>query len=404
MREFRFTGVTNRILGRQVSSSGMGACTLAMLWCTPLLAQGPANILLVVNRSSKVSIAIGNYYGKRRGIPREQVCEITTDDREEITRETFQKDVQQPIFDCLRRGKLREDVLYIVLTKGVPLKIKESRRSAGDQASVDSELTLAYQDLTGQPHELRSHLPNPYFNAKVRGRFVPFSHRKFPIYLVTRLDGYDFADVRGLIDRALAPASDGRFVLDLSYDDNSPGNQWLRAAAVELKRAGIPDSFIQLETTATFLTGEKGVMGYASWGSNDRSDRSRSLGNQWVNGAIAAEYVSTDARTFDRPPANWTIGKWSDPPATFFEGSPQSLIADTIHEGVTGISGYVYEPYLSACARPQILFPAYVQGMNLAESYYLALPDLSWQGVVIGDPLVCPYPRTQLPLDQSPGQ
>jgi hypothetical protein len=42
---------------------------------------------------------------------------------------------------------------------------------------------------------------------------------------------------------------------------------------------------------------------------------------------------------------------------------------------------------LSGCARPDYLLPAYYQGRNLAESYYLALPFLSWQGVVLGDPL-----------------
>ena len=31
--------------------------------------------------------------------------------------------------------------------------------------------------------------------------------------------------------------------------------------------------------------------------------------------------------------------------------------------------------------------PAYAHGRNLAESYYLALPFLSWQGVIFGDPL-----------------
>jgi len=37
--------------------------------------------------------------------------------------------------------------------------------------------------------------------------------------------------------------------------------------------------------------------------------------------------------------------------------------------------------------RPDILFPAYLKGRNLAESYYLSIPGLSWQNVVLGDPL-----------------
>jgi uncharacterized protein (TIGR03790 family) len=71
----------------------------------------------------------------------------------------------------------------------------------------------------------------------------------------------------------------------------------------------------------------------------------------------------------------------------FFEGSPQGLSADLLQEGATGASGNVYEPYLVACARPDYLFPAYYQGRNLGESFYLSLGHLSWQAVVLGDPL-----------------
>ncbi len=71
----------------------------------------------------------------------------------------------------------------------------------------------------------------------------------------------------------------------------------------------------------------------------------------------------------------------------FFAGSPQSLTADYIHEGATGASGHVVEPYLHACPRPQILLPAYLGGRNLAESFYLSIPLLSWMNIVVGDPL-----------------
>jgi uncharacterized protein (TIGR03790 family) len=369
-------------------------------------AQGPENILLVINRDSKVSKAVGQYYQQRRGVPASQVCAIGTLDQEEIDRVSFEDEVRRPILKCLTKGALQDRVLYIVLTKGVPHKIKPSEDN--DQASVDSELTLLYPDLLGIARNLRGGTPNPYFNPVAGASFRRFSHREFPMYLVTRLDGYDLADVRALVDRGLSPAQEGRasrqagrFVLDLSYDDNDTGNNWLREAAVKLREAGIPESRIRLETTTAFLTGEKDVLGYAGWVSNDRSNHSRFLNNTWVNGALMTGFVSTDARTFERPPKNWNIGKWSDPPETFFEGSPQSLIADYIHEGVTGVAGNASEPYLGACVRPQILFPAYVRGLNLAESFYAAIPQLSWQTVVIGDPLVSPFPGNPLPASEA---
>jgi uncharacterized protein (TIGR03790 family) len=370
------------------------------LVCASALAQGPENVLLVVNKDSKVSKAVAAYYRARRNIPPQQVCSIKTWDEEEIERVFFDKEVRKPILDCISRGGLQDRILYIVLTKGVPLKIK-SAEEPNDHASVDSELTLLYQDLLGAPRVLRGGVRNPYFAGHRGGKLVRFSHREFPIYLVTRLDGYDLADIRALIDRGLSPSREGRFVLDLSRDDNTTGNNWLREAAVKLKEAGLSSSRILLDTSEVFVVGQKDVLGYASWGSNDRADPSRFLHNTWVNGALLAEYVSTDARTFERPPKKWAIGKWSDPPITFFAGSPQSLIADYIHEGVTGAAGYVYEPYLGTCVRPQYLFPAYVHGLNLAESFYSAIPLLSWQTVVVGDPLTAPFPGTPLPSDES---
>ena len=65
----------------------------------------------------------------------------------------------------------------------------------------------------------------------------------------------------------------------------------------------------------------------------------------------------------------------------------RSLTADYIHEGATGASGQVDEPYLAFCPRPEFVLPAYYSGRTLAESFYLGIPGLSWMNVVIGDPL-----------------
>jgi uncharacterized protein (TIGR03790 family) len=141
-----------------------------------------------------------------------------------------------------------------------------------------------------------------------------------------------------------------------------------------------------MDESAKVLTGEKDVIGYAGWGSNDPNRHQRNLGFQWLPGALVTEYVSTDGRTFQRPPSGWTIGTWKDA-AGWFAGSPQTLTADYIHEGATGCSGHVNEPYLAFTPHPDQLFPAYFSGRNLAESYYLAIRALSWQNIVVGDPL-----------------
>jgi uncharacterized protein (TIGR03790 family) len=358
--------------------------TAAVLACAPPACaqtgdRAPAHrVLIVVNDNSAISLKIGEYYAQRRGIPAENVCHLRTMASEAISRDTFDHEIAAPIGAFLMKGGLVESVYYIVTTAGVPLKIPGTKRMDGDYASVDSELTLLYQDLkTGVPHTLAGPAGNPFFGKRDR----PFSHPEFPMYLVTRLAAYDFEGVKGMIDRSLAAANRGKFVIDLSGPNDAPGDNWLRDAAILL-----PKDRVILDETSNPVYGKKDVIGYASWGSNDGNHDRRFPGFQWLPGAIMTEYVSTDGRTFEQPP-KWTAGNnWANP-LTHFAGSPQSLSADYILEGATGASGHVDEPFLTMTPRPDLLLPAYYHGRNLAESYYLAIPALSWQNIVLGDPL-----------------
>ncbi len=102
--------------------------------------------------------------------------------------------------------------------------------------------------------------------------------------------------------------------------------------------------------------------------------------NSWLNGALVETYVSTSGRTFNYPA---------------FYG--QSLAADLILDGVSGTKGYVWEPYLDACAHPDILFDAYTDGFYSAESYYMASQFLSWMDVVVCDPKLAVYKQSMIP-------
>ncbi len=349
--------------------------------------QSPATILLVVNDNSPLSREIGEYYARRRGVPSANICHIKASTNEEISREDYVRQIALPVGDFLHKNGLQESIFYIVTTAGVPLKIP----GAGDgmnssAASVDSELTLLYSDLkTGKPHHLEGSLSNPFFGKRDRA----FSHAEYPIYLVTRLAAYDFDGVKGMIDRCLAATNRGKFVLDLRGPDDEQGNNWLRTAAILL-----PKDRVVLEETTAPIYGQTDVIGYASWGSNDRHHERRFPGFHWLPGGIVTEYVSTDGRTFAKPPVRWTPSMDWINRSGWFADSPQSMLADYILEGASGASGHVYEPYLQMTPRPDLLLPAYYSGRDLAESYYLAIPGLSWQNIVVGDPLCSLGPPT----------
>jgi uncharacterized protein (TIGR03790 family) len=339
--------------------------------------QTAENVLVVVNQSSAISRQIATYYMKKRAIPPANVCTLRTTVEEHISREIFDKEIAKPLADCLKAKKLEEQILYVITTKGVPLVIDGVQSMRGDYASVDSELAMLYADMKGTPHPLAGPLTNPFFGKLD----IPFSHPRFPIYLVTRLAGYDFADVKAMIDKALIARNRGKFVIDLRSNEEANGNSWLRTAALLL-----PKDRVILDETDTVLYQQKDVIGFASWGSNDKSRHKRLVGFQWLPGAIMTEFVSTNGRTFKRPPDSWNISTFKDT-KLFWGDSPQTLTADYIHEGATGASGHTDEPYVQFCPRPDYLLPAYYTGRNLAESYYVAIMALSWQNIVVGDPL-----------------
>jgi uncharacterized protein (TIGR03790 family) len=336
------------------------------------LCQTPENVLLVVNRASPISQSIAEYYAARRHVPAANICRLDTPPDEEISRDVYQSRIADPIAAFLRAHHQEERILYIVTTSGLPLRVRgHGAALLSEIASVDSELALLYSDMHGHPHSAPSGVPNPFF-GKTK---APFRHPDFPIYLATRLTGYDLADVKGIIDRALGARNRGMFVIDLRGSDSTGGNKWLLQAAAQL-----PKNRVILDQSSSVLYNQIDVIAYASWGSNDPDRKQRHLGFHWLPGAIATEYVSTNARTFARPPDNWTF------PASF-GGSSQDLAADYIHDGASGASGHVAEPYLQFTPRPDILLPAYYQGRSLAESFYLSIRSLSWMNIVIGDPL-----------------
>lgn len=379
------------------------ALILAALVLVPSISSAltAAEVLVVVNERSSVSRRIADLYRHARGIPPEHVVEIATEPTEAIDRATFTRDVERPIGDYLESRRLVDQILVIVLTKDVPLKIRGTTGPNGTAASVDSELTLLYRTLVLGPLAPEGRVANPYFRP---GRPGPFTRREFDTYLVTRLDGYTWDDVRGLIARGLAPARRGTVVLEPKRrgiadvlrlaSGTALGNAWLREAQERLKARGVD---VLVRESGRSAVGPDAVIGYAGWGSNDSSNKARAPGLPWVPGAVASWFVSSSARTFRRPPPGWTVGSGNDP-RTFHAGSPQSLIGDLIAEGATGAAGSVYEPYLNGAARPDIFLPAYIDGYTLAESFSMALPDLSWQAVVGGDALAATFgPRALRP-------
>lgn len=335
------------------------------------------NVLVVYNNRQPDAIQIVKAYQQARGVPDSNVVSISVPPEDNIAWNEYETTIRDVIRNHIQSKKLKID--FIVLTKGVPIRLNnDGGYSLDAMLAVDAHPSRINNPLQPMPmsnftREDLMRIKNPYFESA-----EPFDSDRFGIYLVTRLDGYTISDAISLISRALrAKPETGEFLLDAAPDKTTGGyaqmNQALHRAKGLLEKKGFT---VSLDESAAFIGGRAGLMGYASWGSNDSAFKESLYHSlQFKPGALAETFVSTSARTF-RP----TTGG-------------QSLIADLIRQGVTGVKGYVSEPYTLALARVDILFDRYTSGLNLAESFYAASPMLKWKDVVVGDPLCAPYAK-----------
>lgn len=319
-------------------------------------------MLVVMNGKDPDSLRIGRYYAAKRGVPKENLVILATATEEGIPQARFASEIEAPVRAAL--AKTKNPVDFLLFVRGVPIRVDEGGYSV-DSLLMSSGVTTS--KLRGGP-EIAT---NPYCNQSDH-----FTRAEFGIYLACRLDGYTVADAMALVDRSLAAKrSKGPFLFDAADNRKAESYGQLQAtlgrAATALRAKGLKVDF---DETPAFMGSPTPVAGYASWGSNDGAfDVATYHKLRFQPGAICETFVSTSGRTF-RP----TTGG-------------QSLVADLVAQGATGVKGYVDEPYTIALAHADILFDRYTAGYNLAESFYAASPVTHWKDVVIGDPLCAPY-------------
>ncbi|GIV09117.1 MAG: hypothetical protein KatS3mg020_0195 [Fimbriimonadales bacterium] len=324
------------------------------------------NVVVIATRRSPDSVSIAQYYAQKRRLPNTQVLTIDCVPQEEVALAEYRDTIERPVMNLLRQNKLEERVDYLVLTKGIPLRIREGGFSV-DCALMCSPLKRPFNN---EPRE--SNL-NPYFGKNER-----FTRRKYGFYLATRLDGYTMQHIRDLVDNSLnARRANGVFVLDIDPKRSGGGyraiNDSMRAAARILRQRAFE---VILDEDEAFVGAVRDIIGYYSWGSNDHKFNKLSYRSlRFRPGALVETAVSTSARTFQ------------------VTDKGQSLIADLIAQGATGVKGYVSEPYTAALCRAEVMFDLYTRGRNIAESLWAASPLILWKDLVVGDPLCAPFSR-----------
>ncbi len=355
-----------------------------------------ARIVIVANAADADSMELARYYAEQRGIPRENIAALALPAGEEVSWTDYVALLLNPLQQwLLDRGWIEAIVMdavddagrrklsltghrisYLVTCRGVPLKIRQTAEVPADsspsaqsvlkthQAAVDSELTL----IVGTQTKRDGFVPNPKFAGQRNQVWEPET-----MVRVARLDGPTFSAIRRMIDAAILVEKQGligRAIVDMG-GPHKKGDDWFGEAAAELEATGWAPAVDRERASLGPTDRVDSVAWYWGWYEGAINGPFNLPGFEFAPGAIALHLHSFSARSLRLADG----GGWSGP-----------LIA----RGATATFGNVYEPYLEYTHQPQMLTRAFLGGATLGEAAYYAMPVLSWQAIVLGDPLYRP--------------
>lgn len=374
-------------------------------------ADERAGIVLLANRSEPASLELARAYCALRGIPEDRICALDLPTSESMSRRDYERLLRDPLLAWLRRNGWIEQVkrdprrvkenesewstvksrLRILCSfYGVPVRIEDTRpwpvekiqnwmhhAPQRDEAAVDSELAL----LLHAPYEIRGRFGNPCYGQ------LRWDHTGGPgVFLVmaARLDGPDPESVRRMMEDALEAETHGlhgRMYFDLRgthLDDYLIGDYWLSEAAARFAREGYE---CVLENSDALFSRDfpmDHAAVYWGWYADRVTGPFVRTGFAFRTGALAYHNHSGNAKTLRTRAEQWT--------------------GPLLAAGAAASWGAVSEPFLGTTPHLHILADRLCRGATFVESTYLALPVLSWQITVVGDPLYRPF---AVPLDEQ---
>ncbi len=383
---------------------------LGWFWIGLRVAEGAGNeVLVIYNSESPDSEAVARHYARRRSVPESQLLGLRLPQTATLSRADYVSAIQEPLRRHLvakglaewvpdssplppgrkalaqkRLRLVRSEIRYLLLCYGVPWYIPQDPSLRSDtqgippqlqrnDASVDDELALLPR--LGFDDPIAS-APNPVVGVTNGAQIHPTNG----VFMVTRLDGPTPEIARGLVDKALEAESRGLWghaYIDLRAITNGPyglGDRMITNAAVVAKRLGF-ETFVDNQP-ATLGVGYplSQVALYVGWYDSGVTGPFYRASVEFQPGAFAYHLHSFSAANLRSASENW--------------------VGPLLARGATATMGCVAEPYLEFTPNPAMFLErwGYV-GMTLGEAATAAHPVLSWQTVVVGDPLYRPFGR-----------
>lgn len=383
---------------------------LLLLLFTPTLSKAQkseeaSKVLILANSRLKESIELAHIYAKVRNIPKQNLLELPMPLKEDISWGEFSSDILNPLRKRLLKqgileGRLKSDTdnfgrqvysplfnsaRYLVLCRGTPLRIsnevdkipneeqeKHLKIYRTTMASVDAELAL----LPTENQPTIAYTRNPLFNLN---RPDPLTSET--ILMVSRLDGPNHDACLRLIQSAQKgeSAAFGRAYVD-SGGPHRQGNDWMAHILKQLKEHGY--SYTHESTSNLFDAGDRfeAPLLYFGWHAWHASGPFSRQDFQCPPGALLFHLHSFSAKSLRSDRQHW--------------------VGPIVSQGAAGTIGNVSEPYLHLTHHLHKLCEGILAGKTLGEAAYYSLPALSWQAILVGDPLY--RPKLNPPMAPKP--
>ena len=329
----------------------------ASQWIRPPRLQGritAKELGLVINTADPYSVAVGEYYIRRRGIPEANVMRVSLAVKPKLTLPEFQQ------LDAQIRLQMPAGVQGLALAWSQPYAVECN--------SITSALAYGFQSEICK-QTCGASVPSPYFTYAGAKPQTDLGLR--PTMMIA---ARSVASAQKLIDRGIA--SDSSLP---SYF--LPANAWFLStsdAARNVRARMFPPAgvmrpwgvAVQRAATDALPADMHRVLlvqtGLATLPGLDKVD--------WMPGALA-DHLTSFGGLLDAPP-----------------GVGQMTALDWIESGATASYGTVTEPcnHWQKFPHPQLLLLSYVQGVTALEAYW---HSVAWpaQGVFIGEPLAAPF-------------
>jgi uncharacterized protein (TIGR03790 family) len=307
-----------------------------------------ADLAVVVNEADPLSVAIGDYYLKRRAIPSANVARV----RFEYRRDALPAAEFRELRAAVER-QLPPHVQAYALTWARPYRV--------GCMSITSAFTFGVNEEQYCRPGCKPTHPSAFFNAS---RVRPYD--KFGMRPAMSIAASDFAHAQALIDRGvrsdgLAPAGTAYLVVTTDGLRNVRADEYplaVRVAQHEFNFRIIRGEAPAAPTDVMFyFTGAARVVGFG--------------GGNFLPGAVADHLTSFGGMLTD---------------------SPQMSSLDWLEAGATGSYGTVVEPCNLPGKFPSVpvLLAHYLGGETLIEAYWKSVL-MPGQGLFIGEPLAAPF-------------